>query len=58
MKPNIIIRLTAAYWDAQVRKDDGSLVRFDFRTMDKKERSTFHRELMNAFRTVRVYGIY
>jgi hypothetical protein len=53
MKPNIIIRLSAAHWDAQVRRPDGTYTSFNFRTMDKRQRSDFHRELMNAFRTVR-----
>jgi len=52
-KANIIIRMTAGNWDARVRGADGSFVRFDFRKMDKKGRSTFHRELMNAFRANR-----
>lgn len=49
MKANIIIRMGAAHWDARVRKGT-EFVQFDFRTMDKKERSAFHRELMNAYR--------
>lgn len=53
MKPNIIIRMGAAHWDARVRKDAGSdFVTFDFRKMTKRERSDFHREFMNAFRTM------
>jgi hypothetical protein len=51
-KPNLIIRMGAAYWDARVRNGD-KWVRFDFRLMDKKARSTFHREFMNAFRAAR-----
>jgi hypothetical protein len=50
MKPNVIIRMGAANWDARVRASDGSMTHMDFRKMDKKARSTFHRELMNAFR--------
>lgn len=53
MKPNVIIRMGAAHWDASVRRPDGSFVRFDFKCMERKERSTFHRELMNAFRANR-----
>jgi hypothetical protein len=49
---NLIIRMGANNWDARVRKADGSLVRFDFRKVSK-ERSAFHRELMNAFRAQR-----
>ncbi len=53
MKANIIIRMGAAHWDARVRGADGKWITFDFRTMEKKQRSTFHRELMNAFRASR-----
>lgn len=49
-EPNIIIRMGAAHWDARVRVKDGSFVHFNFRTMEKKQRSDFHRELMNGFR--------
>lgn len=49
-KPNVIIRMGAAHWDARVKSADGSFVRFDFRGMDKRQRSDFHREFMNAFR--------
>lgn len=52
-KPNVVIRMSAAAWDARVRKADGSYVTFDFRAMERKERSTFHREFMNAFRESR-----
>jgi len=52
-KPNIIVRMGATHWDARVRKPDGEYVRFDFKSMTSKERSTFHRELMNAFRATR-----
>ena len=51
MKPNVIIRLSAAHWDAKVLKSDGTYAHFDFREMERKERSTFHREFMNAFRS-------
>lgn len=53
-KPNVIIRMGAANYDVRVRGDDGAFVRFDLRTMQKRERSTFHREFMNAFRASRV----
>jgi hypothetical protein len=53
MKPNIIIRMGAAHWDAYVRGADGKMVHFDFLKMDRKQRSNFHRELMNAFRASR-----
>ena len=49
-KPNIIIRMGAAYWDARVLVGN---VRFDFRKMEKKQRSEWHREFMNAFRAAR-----
>jgi hypothetical protein len=50
IKPNVIVRMGAAHWDAQVRGSDGNMTHMNFRKMDKKARSTFHRELMNAFR--------
>lgn len=53
MKPNVIIRMGASNWDARVKTNSGEYVRFDFKTMEKRERSTFHRELMNAFRAAR-----
>jgi hypothetical protein len=53
MKPNIIVRMGAAVWDASVKCADGSYVHFDFRRMAKKERSAWHREFMNAFRESR-----
>jgi hypothetical protein len=49
-KPNVIIRMGAAAWDARVKTAAGAYVSFNFRAMEKKERSTFHREFMNAFR--------
>lgn len=52
-KPNVVIRMTAANWDAKVRREDGSFVVFDFKRMERKERSVFHREFMNAFRASR-----
>lgn len=53
MSANIIIRMGAAHWDVRVRRPDGSYVTFDFMRMDKRQRSDFHRELMNAFRQQR-----
>lgn len=53
MKHNVIVHMGAADWSARVRRPDNSWVRFDFRRMDRKERGTFHRELMNAFRAQR-----
>jgi hypothetical protein len=50
MKPNVIIRMGAAHWDATVRGADGKFVTFDFHKMTRRERSDFHREFMNAFR--------
>lgn len=52
-KPNIVIRMGAAHWDANVRDSKGAFINFDFRKMEKKGRSDFHRELMNAFRASR-----
>jgi hypothetical protein len=39
----------APYWDARVRQGD-TYVTFNLRAMDKKDRSNFHREFMNAYR--------
>lgn len=52
-KYNLIIRMGAAHWDARARGADGKFVHFNLRTMEKKHRSQFHRELMNAFRRER-----
>lgn len=52
-KARIIIRMGAAHWDARVADKNGKIITFDFRKMEKKERSTFHREFMNAFRASR-----
>ena len=48
-KPNLIIRMGAAHWDVRVRAG-AEYVHFNLRKMDSKQRSDFHRELMNAFR--------
>ena len=53
MKSRIVIRMGAAHWDCKVKDKHGKWIEFNFRTMEKKERSTFHRELMNAFRASR-----
>lgn len=53
MKANITIRMGAAHWDCTVKGNDGSTLHFDFRKMDRKQRSDFHRELMNAYRAQR-----
>lgn len=48
---NIIIRKGAAHWDAKVLvPTTGEYVTFDFRKMTSRQRSDFHRELMNGFR--------
>lgn len=52
-KPNIIVRMGARNWDAHVKTAEGSYVTFDFRKMTSKQRSDFHRELLNAFRKAR-----
>jgi hypothetical protein len=52
-KHNIVIRMSAARWTANVRREDGTFTEFDFRKMERKDRSTFHREFMNAFRASR-----
>lgn len=51
-KARIIIRMGAAHWDARV-KHKGEVLTFNFRTMTKRQRSDFHRELMNGFRASR-----
>jgi hypothetical protein len=51
-KHNIVIRMGATHWDARIRHN-GEVIQFDFHKMDKKERSAFHRELMNAWRAQR-----
>lgn len=50
---NVIIRMGAGNYDARVRGADGNFVRFDLRAMEKKARSGFHREFMNAYRANR-----
>jgi len=49
-KPSIVIRMGAANWDCKVKDKNGAWVTFNLRTMEKKQRSDFHREFMNAFR--------
>lgn len=49
-KSSIVIRMGAANWDAQVKDKEGNWVTFNIRKMDKRQRSDFHREFMNAFR--------
>jgi hypothetical protein len=51
-KYNVRVRMGAAHWDATVNHN-GRPIQFDFHTMDRKERSSFHRELMNAWRAQR-----
>lgn len=51
MKNAITIRMGAANYDARVNHN-GKVVQFDFRKMDRKEKNTFHRELMNAVRAI------
>ena len=50
MKPNIIIRMGAAYYDARVRGADGNYTHFNLRKLDKKQQHVFRRELVKAFR--------
>jgi len=54
-KPNVVIRMGAAEWTVKVRNND-QYVLFDLRAMDKKQRSNFHREFMNAFRASQKKG--
>jgi nicotinamide riboside kinase len=50
-KANVVIRMGASHWDAQILVPAvGEYVTFNFRNMTGKERSNFHREFMNAFR--------
>lgn len=50
-KDKIIIRKGAAHWDAKVLvPTTGEYVTFDFAKMTGRQRSDFHRELMNGFR--------
>jgi hypothetical protein len=53
MKPNIIIRMGAPYFDARVRGADGKFVHFNLRRLDKKAQHQFRRELVKAFRISR-----
>jgi hypothetical protein len=53
MKPNIIIRMGASKFTADVRGADGNMVRFDLGKMQAKEQHTFRRELTKAFRQSR-----
>jgi hypothetical protein len=53
-QPNVIIRMGANRHTIMVRSprigDPDHFVTFDMNAMDRKERSAFHREFMNAFR--------
>lgn len=53
MKANIVIRMSAAHWDANVRTPAG-FVSFDLRRMTKENRRKFTRELVKAFRESRL----
>jgi hypothetical protein len=46
----IVIRMGATKWDARMRNKDGAVLRFDFKAMNRMERSDFHRELVRACR--------
>lgn len=48
-KHTITIRMGAPHWDAAIQHGDTTL-HFDFRSMDRRARSDFHREFMNSFR--------
>lgn len=52
-KANIVVRMGAAHWDARIKLPSGEVLHFYFHKMDKKQRSDFHREFMNAFRASR-----
>jgi hypothetical protein len=51
VKNAITIRMGAANYDATVWHE-GKPLRFDLRTMERKEKNNFHRELMNAVRNI------
>lgn len=53
MKNRVTIHMGASRHDVTVRGEDGQPVTFDLYHMTRKERSTFHREFMNAFRQSR-----
>lgn len=50
MQANVIIRMSAAHWDARVRGADGEFITFDFRKMQKRERQMFNRTFVQEFR--------
>lgn len=50
MKNRATIRMSASLWTATVRGADGEPVVFDLYRMDKRERATFTREFVKAFR--------
>lgn len=56
MKNNarIIVRMSAAHWDAKVRMPDGAVIAFDIKSMDKHQRRDFTRTLVRCWRESRV----
>lgn len=50
MKANIVIRMGASKFTADVRGADGNMVSFDINNMDKKAQHQFRVELVKAFR--------
>jgi len=50
MKNRATIRMGAPYFDVTLRDAGGSPVHFDLRAMDKRQRSTFIKEFVKAFR--------
>lgn len=51
-KHTITIRMGAAHWDATIEQDGHQPLHFNFRSMERRARSDFHREFMNAFRAM------
>lgn len=49
-KPNIIIRMGASKFVADVRGADGAFVTFDLNKLDKRGQHKFRVELVKAFR--------
>lgn len=49
----IVVHMGADDWSAKVRGKDGRWHHWDFRKMAKKDKSAFHRDLMNYFRSTR-----
>jgi hypothetical protein len=49
-RPNIIIHMEASTWTANVRAADDNFVTFNLRETERRERHSFRREFVKAFR--------